>query len=73
MLLELHASNPLAFKSNMQKFIDRLIEAQFELAELAQKLSPDSPLLKLIKFMKQPLDLVVSHIRGIDADLHDQF
>lgn len=58
----------------MEKSIYHLIQAQFalvELSELADKLSSDSDFLKLIESVKQPLDLVVSRIRSIDADLHN--
>ncbi|MBN3949957.1 MAG: hypothetical protein HWQ38_27185 [Nostoc sp. NMS7] len=58
----------------MEKSISHLIEAQCELAklaELAEKFSADGDLLELIESVKQPLDLVVSRMRSIDADLHD--
>lgn len=56
----------------MEHSINHLIEAQCELArlsELVEKFSPDSDLLKLIEPAKKSLDLVVSHIRHIDAYL----
>ncbi|MEH1900649.1 MAG: hypothetical protein V7L04_04350 [Nostoc sp.] len=58
----------------MEQTIYHLIEAQYALAqvaELAEKLYPDSSLLALLKPVKKSLDLVVSEVRGIDADFHD--
>ncbi|MEH1946993.1 MAG: hypothetical protein V7K77_08555 [Nostoc sp.] len=58
----------------MEQTIYHLIEAQYalaQLAELAEKLSPGSPLVTLLEPVKKSLDLVVSEVRGIDADLHD--